>query len=167
MRRAFVALLVFLVALLAVGAACGDSAEPTYSPPAASDRAEPVSEAMADEPAAARPAPTAAPAPQESDGGAGVKVQPAPLSQNRIIVHNARMSLVVSDVAESVDGIAGVAHQLGGWVVNSDRSSQAQREHSCAGAGREPGRGLQKVGGAGLEGRLPRPSPVKTLPTST
>ena len=76
------------------------------------------------------PAPTAAPAPtpamgaQEADGGVGGKVRPAPLAQNRIIVHTARMSLVVDDVAHTVDSIANVASGLGGWVVNSDRSSR-------------------------------------------
>ena len=48
----------------------------------------------------------------------------APLAQSRIIVHTASIALVVEDVAEAVDGIAGVAYGLGGWVVSSDRSSR-------------------------------------------
>ena len=43
--------------------------------------------------------------------------------QNRIIVRTVTMSLVVADVAESVDRIAGVAVNFDGWVVSTDRST--------------------------------------------
>ena len=55
----------------------------------------------------------------------GLKVQAASPAQSRIIVHTARMSLVVDQVAATVDRIADVAHSLGGWVVNSDRTSRS------------------------------------------
>ena len=57
------------------------------------------------------------------DGGDG-QVQPAPLAQTRIVVHTARMSLVVQDVADAVDRVTDVARDLGGWVVNSERTSR-------------------------------------------
>ena len=53
-----------------------------------------------------------------------VRAQLASYAQNRIIVHTARLSLVVSDVAVSIDRAADVASELGGWVVSSDRSSR-------------------------------------------
>ena len=59
-------------------------------------------------------------APGSGDG----QVQPAPLAQSRIVVHTARMSLVVQNVANAVDRITGLAGNLGGWVVNSDRTSK-------------------------------------------
>ncbi len=139
-RRGLGILLAFSFALLVVGAACGADDESIYLEEPASIETESASGVMV-EPAVDRPAATEAPASQESDGGAAVKVQPAPLSQNRIIVHNARMSLVVSDVAESVDGVAGVARQLGGWVVNSDRSSK----HSGSIAIRVPAGSLEEA----------------------
>lgn len=58
-------------------------------------------------------------------GGSGEsRVQAAPLPQNRIVVHTAQMSLVVQDVAHAVNGITNLAGGLGGWVVNSDRTSR-------------------------------------------
>lgn len=58
-----------------------------------------------------------------SDGGSG-SVRVSPLAQNRIIVHTARMSLIVDDVAGTVDRIADIAASLGGWLVSSDRTSK-------------------------------------------
>ncbi len=68
--------------------------------------------------------PTPAPFSGDANDGSSVKVQPAPLAQQRIVVHTAKMSLVVDDVAQTLNGITGVAGDLGGWVVNSDRSSR-------------------------------------------
>ena len=104
---------------------------------------------------AATPAPAAAPPPsvatQETSARPGGGVQPAPLPQNRIIVHTARISLVVDDVIGTVDRIVGVAQALGGWVVGSDRTS----EHSGSIAIRVPAESLdeafQQVEGLALE----------------
>ena len=60
---------------------------------------------------------------EESADGSG-SLRLSPLAQNRIIVHTARMSLIVDDVAAAVDRIAGVAASLGGWLVGSDRESR-------------------------------------------
>ena len=45
-------------------------------------------------------------------------------SQQRIIVRNVDMGLVVDDVASGVDVIGELAVELGGWVVSSDRSQK-------------------------------------------
>ena len=85
--------------------------------------------------------PTPVPFSGDSDGGSSAKVQPAPLAQQRIVVHTARMSLVVDDVALTVDQITGIAGDLGGWVVSSDRSSR----HSGAIAIRVPAQLLDEA----------------------
>ena len=107
---------------------------------------------------AAIAAPAAAPAPtvrntaatsasgavQEEFGerlGLGGGVQPAPLPQSRVIVHTANISLVVDDIAGTVDRIVGVARGLGGWTVSSDRTS----EHSGSVAIRVPAEFLDEA----------------------
>ena len=72
-------------------------------------------------------------------GGGGV--QPAPLPQSRVIVHTASISLVVDDIAGTVDRIVGVARGLGGWTVSSDRTS----EHSGSVAIRVPAESLDEA----------------------
>ena len=100
-------------------------------------------------------APTAAPTfqivTQSADGGGtqeelgerlgGGGVQPAPLPQSRVIVHTANISLVVDDIAGTVDRIVGVARGLGGWTVSSDRTS----EHSGSVAIRVPAESLDEA----------------------
>ena len=51
------------------------------------------------------------------------EVQASVASQNRIIVRTVGMGLVVENVAGSVDRVAAVAQELGGWTVSSDRSA--------------------------------------------
>ena len=135
----------FAALLLAAVAACGEAGDPAESSRgygfadegAASGQAAPTAAPAA----TAAPAPTAAAVAQEADGGVGGKVRPAPLAQTRIIVHTARMSLVVDDVAHTVDSIANVASGLGGWVVNSDRLSR----HSGSIAIRVPAQSLDEA----------------------
>ncbi|MDE2837154.1 MAG: DUF4349 domain-containing protein [Chloroflexota bacterium] len=74
------------------------------------------------------------------DGGSG-SLRLSPLAQNRVIVHTARMSLVVNDVAGTVDRIAGIASSLGGWLVSSDRTSK----HTGAIAIRVPAASLDQA----------------------
>lgn len=116
--------------LLAVAACAGSDPTPTPYSAAARDsapRATPtpfLTEAATD--AAAAPSAALTPVsidPEPDDEGGGV-FRSAPLAQSRIIVHTANIVLVVEDVARTVDGIASVAYDLGGWVVNSDRSSR-------------------------------------------
>ena len=68
-------------------------------------------------------------------------MQPAPLPQSRVIVHTASISLVVDDIAGTVDRIVGVARGLGGWTVSSDRTS----EHSGSVAIRVPAESLDEA----------------------
>jgi len=51
--------------------------------------------------------------------GGGVEL-PSSLPEERMIVRNGEISLVVEDVAQSQDEIAALAARLGGWVVNSN-----------------------------------------------
>ena len=131
----------FAALLLAAVAACGEAGDPAESSRGYGFADEGAASGQAAPTATAAPAPTAAAVAQEADGGVGGKVRPAPLAQTRIIVHTARMSLVVDDVAHTVDSIANVASGLGGWVVNSDRSSR----HSGSIAIRVPAQSLDEA----------------------
>ena len=71
----------------------------------------------------ATPSPAAARVADADESGEALKVQASPQVQTRVIVHTAYMSLVVGDIAGSVDWITGLAATLGGWVVSSDRTS--------------------------------------------
>lgn len=51
------------------------------------------------------------------------RVQQAALAQNRVIVHTAKMAIVVVNVAQVMEGITDLAGSLGGWIVSADRSS--------------------------------------------
>ena len=136
MNRRLGVLLAFAALLMAVVGACGGDSEREPRSGPASPAGAPQLDAASSEPAPTvpPPVPTAVPASQGSDDGGGGKAQLALPAQNRIIVHTARMSLVVDDVALTVDSIADVASDLGGWVVSSDRSSR----HSGAIAIRVP-----------------------------
>ena len=83
--------------------------------------------------------------------GAGIEAEPVSYSQNRIIVHTARMSLVVEDVGDGVDRITSIAAELGGWMVSSDRTSR----HTGSVAIRVPAgsldEALSRIEDAGLE----------------
>ena len=85
------------------------------------------------------------------EDGAELAVELASYAQNRIIVHTARMSLVVEEVGESVDRVTGIASELGGWTVSSDRTSR----HTGSVAIRVPAASLDealgRIEGIGLE----------------
>ena len=66
------------------------------------------------------------------------KVEPSIPSQDRIIVHTAYLSLVTDDVALTIGRVGDMASLLGGWVVNSERSSR----HSGSVAVRVPAASL-------------------------
>ncbi len=59
-----------------------------------------------------------------SDGFDLGAVQASLVQQERVIIRTVDMTIEVSSVADSVDSIAAVAVDLGGWLVNSDRSSR-------------------------------------------
>ena len=50
--------------------------------------------------------------------------QAALVSQRRIIVRTADLSLVVDDVSRAIDEVSRMAESMGGWVVSSDRSTK-------------------------------------------
>ena len=83
--------------------------------------------------------------------GEGLAAELVSYGQNRIIVHTARMSLVVEGVAESVDRVASIAMELGGWTVSSDRTSR----HTGTVVVRVPAgsldEALRRIEGVGLE----------------
>jgi len=72
------------------------------------------------------PEPTVPTAPMEPGKWEGGDMELPPVSESpsvpeeRMIVRNGDISLVVEDVAEAQDEVAGLATRLGGWVVNSN-----------------------------------------------
>ncbi len=70
-----------------------------------------------------------------------IKVEPSIPAQDRIIVHTAYMSLVTDDVALTIGRVGDMASRLGGWVVNSERSSR----HSGSVAVRVPAASLDEA----------------------
>ena len=70
-----------------------------------------------------------------------IKVEPSIPAQERIIVHTAYMSLVTDDVALTIGRVGDMASRLGGWLVNSERSSR----HSGSVAVRVPAASLDEA----------------------
>ena len=76
--------------------------------------------------------PTAAPAPAPFQPDSPLssfqmeQIQASFANQDRIIVRTVDMAVVVSDVSGSLDEVADLADELGGWVIGSDRSSTYQ-----------------------------------------
>ena len=117
------ALLALAAVLATVVWGCAGSVENSASAPQQPRPAAPAEQAV---PAGERPAvqPTSAPLLVMGAEDGAARAQLASFAQNRIIVHTARLSLVVGDVAASIDRAADVASEFGGWVVSSDRSSR-------------------------------------------
>ena len=124
-------LLLLAVALVA----CGAASEPSMAAPAQPQsflrEVEVAKEVVLPPPA---PVPASATTTQESaalaadEENSAQRVQVSfeqvnQAVQNRIIVRTVTMSLVVSDVPESVDRIGAVARDFDGWVVSSDRNT--------------------------------------------
>lgn len=105
------------------------SAAPTPAPPGFTPTPMPMAAALAQEDSGDGGA--------DANGGSG-GLRRSPLPQNRVIVHTAKLNLVVEDVAHSADRIRDVALDLGGWLVSSDRESR----HSASVAVRVPAQSL-------------------------
>ncbi len=78
------------------------------------------------------------------DGGEGAGrrlVSTSAMAQSRIVVHTARMSLVVNDVDQAVGEVRAVASHYGGWIVSSDQTAR----HSGAIAIRVPAQSLDQA----------------------
>ena len=71
------------------------------------------------------PAPIPAPAPPPAPEGAGGT--DAALATERMIVRSGNMRLVVNDVAETIDRIAGITGDFDGYVVSSNRWKEGER----------------------------------------
>ena len=140
--RIWLTMIVTGVALAAVlFAACGASEEyedsasivqlaPAPAPTAAPmQRAAPIPTAMPAEAAAAPDAMAAAvaetSAPEEAaaDADTSSSGELATLvQQRRIVVRTMQMGLVVADIQASMDSVASIAANMGGWTVSSERS---------------------------------------------
>ena len=132
-RLTFILLSVMLVTVLACSVvACSSSEEgPAPAPaPAQAPAPAPAMQASAQQaqspaPAPAAPAPAAAMEPEQGPAGFDLnRVQAVLVQQQRVIIRTVDLELVVEDVARSVDEIAAVARQFGGWVVSSERTSK-------------------------------------------
>jgi len=141
-------LAVALVALVACSDDDDDDSSASYTEAAASQaapREEPAAaaaaEAEATEEVAAASAEEAADVDDGGDAAAGRMVSTQAAAQSRIIVHTARMSLVVNDVAQAVGEIRAIATGLGGWIVSSDQEAR----HSGAIAIRVPANLLEQA----------------------
>ena len=141
MNKRGLAILLALLALLLAVAGCGSGGE--LSAPQGQLEFELLVPAATQIPAAPaiQPPGDKGAADQESEASAESEVLLAALAQNRIIVHTARMSLEVDDVARTIDGITALAADLHGWVVSSDRSSR----HSGSTAIRVPAASLEEA----------------------
>ena len=140
--RIWLTMIITGVALAAVlFAACGASEEyedsasivqlaPAPAPTAAPmQRAAPIPTAMPAEAAAAPDAMAAAvaetSAPEEAaaDADTSSSGELATLvQQRRIVVRTMQMGLVVADIQASMDSVASIAANMGGWTVSSERS---------------------------------------------
>ncbi len=143
-----------LLALLQAAACSGDEGViPLASNDSRDSRDDSAAFMMEESQPSGQPPPQATPTPpammESMDGAEGPAGSPgspgsprlSPLAQNRIIVHTAHMSLIVDDVAATVDRIADMAASLGGWLVSSDRTSK----HTGAIAIRVPAASLDQA----------------------
>ncbi len=147
------ALVTALTALAACGGDIGDDNDSAYyateAYAAATEAAEETSSAQRAQPtsaaaAQAEPAAEAEPAAADDAGGAGASasmVSTSAMAQSRVVVHTARMSLVVNDVDQAVGEVRAVASHYGGWIVSSDQTAR----HSGAIAIRVPAQSLAQA----------------------
>ena len=144
------ALVIALTALVACGGDIGNDDESAYYE---TESYAAATEAAAEETSSAeRGQSTSAAAAQEvsadeasgDDGGEGARrrlVSTNAMAQSRVVVHTARMSLVVNDVDQAVGEVRAVASHYGGWIVSSDQTAR----HSGAIAIRVPAQSLDQA----------------------
>jgi len=107
------------IALMLAAACAAPAAAPTRAP------AAPVEQSAAQAPAAAPAQPAEAPAASSADSTASQNlpastgVQASPHQQNRMIIKNGEMSLLVADTDRALDQATGVAVDSGGYIVSS------------------------------------------------
>ena len=143
------ALVIALTALVACGGDIGDDEDSGYTTEAYAAATEAAAEETSSD---QRGQSTSAAAAQEvsadeasgDDGGEGAGrrlVSTSALAQSRVVVHTARMSLVVNDVDKAVGEVRAVASHYGGWIVSSDQTAR----HSGAIAIRVPAQSLDQA----------------------
>ena len=118
-RKILVLLSLSTIALMLAAACAAPAAAPTRAP------AAPVEQSAAQAPAAAPAQPAEAPAASSADSTASQNlpastgVQASPYQQNRMIIKNGEMALLVADTDRAIDQATGVAVDSGGYIVSS------------------------------------------------
>jgi hypothetical protein len=114
-RKVFVSLSLLTMVLMVVSACAAPAAAPTQAP------AAPVEQAPAAAPAQPAEAPAAEPADSTASQNLPVStgVQASPYQQNRMIIKNGEMTLLVADTDRALDQATGVAVDSGGYIVSS------------------------------------------------
>ena len=117
-RKIFALSSLFVVAMMLISA-CSPAAAPA---PAQPQGARQESAAQPQQPAAPpQEAPAAAPADSAANQNlpANTGVQASPYQQNRMIIKNGEMTLLVADTDRAIDQATGVAVDSGGYIVSS------------------------------------------------
>jgi hypothetical protein len=117
-RKIFVSLSLLTIALMVVSACAAPAAAPTQAPAAPAQ--QPAAEAQS-APAQAAEAPAASSADSTASQNlpASTGVQASPYQQNRMIIKNGEMALLVADTDRAIDQATGVAVDSGGYIVSS------------------------------------------------
>ena len=119
-RQIFALWSLFVVAMMLISA-CAPAAAPTPAPPSVAQAQQPAAQA----PAAAPAQPAEAPAASSADSTANQNLpastgaQASPYQQNRMIIKNGEMTLLVADTNRAIDQATGVAVDSGGYIVSS------------------------------------------------
>ncbi len=118
-RRIFLVLSLVTIATMLVAACSSAAPAPTQAP------AAPIEQPASQGQAAAPAQPAAAPAAPLADSTANqylpasTGAQASPYQQNRMIIKNGEMTLLVADTDRAIDQATGVAVDSGGYIVSS------------------------------------------------
>jgi hypothetical protein len=112
-RRIFALLSLFVVAMMFISACSAPAAAPTAAP------AQPAQQAAAEAKPAEAPAAASADSTASQNLPAGTGVRASPYQQNRMIIKNGEMTLLVADTDRAIDQATGVAVDSGGYIVSS------------------------------------------------
>jgi hypothetical protein len=112
-RKLSVLLNLIVVAMLFMSACAAPAAAPTAAP------AQPVQSAIAEAPPMEAPAAMADSSTVSQNLPTSMKPQASPYQQNRMIIKNGEMSLLVADTDRALDQAIGVAVDSGGYIISS------------------------------------------------
>lgn len=118
-RKIFVVLSLLTMAMMLISACAAPAAPPPTQAPAQPAQ-QPAAEAQS-APAQPAEAPAASPADSTANKNlpASTGVQASPYQQNRMIIKNGEMTLLVADTDRAIDQATGVAVDSGGYIVSS------------------------------------------------